>query len=205
MKRIIFAVVVCAFAVVFIQTAQAEENEKSNWYIGFGLGTGNGGWTVSGNSITMDEWAEGSTDKTTVTIDFGVGAILNPSTHIGFDGSAIRRQISASALGYDITANVQINNYLAMLTFSPTDSGFFLHGGAGVSVFVLDLKISGIGSDSESASGFAGLAGLGYAFWLGESFNLGLNFDYSYQSYRSNNLELDDSHFWNVYVSFYWF
>jgi hypothetical protein len=51
-----------------------------------------------------------------------------------------------------------------------------------------------LGSASDTANGFGLLGGLGYAFWLGKSFNLTLNIDHSRQFYSIGS-DHDNSQF----------
>lgn len=53
------------------------------------------------------------------------------------------------------------------------------------------------------------LAGVGYACWLGQSFNLTVNLDFSAQSYRDGSdpygLLPDSSRLWSLYLGFDWY
>lgn len=173
----------------------AQEHKKSSWYIGFGIGTGDGSGEVDGKEVTSDEWFAGLSTSPVLTMNFGVGGIINPKLHLGFDWSAIRQEGS----GHGIERMVQINNYLFALTYFPKGEGLFLKAGAGASSIIYDVS----GGSPSAYSGTAILGGLGYAFWLGKSFNLCLNAEYSHQTY-SNKYAPDNSQFWNLYVSFYW-
>lgn len=204
MKKLIVSAFALMLVIAVSGVSFAQEHEKSSWYIGFGLGAGDGGWEVDGEEVTFDDWFEGFDDTSPkVTINFGVGAILNPKLHLGFDMSAIRQEGVDYGYYYDVKANFQINNYLAALTYFPTGEGLFIKAGTGVSVIGYEIS-GGPVLESRSASGTALLAGLGYAFWLGKTFNLCLNAEYSYQDYYDEEAP-DSSHFWNAYLSFYWF
>jgi hypothetical protein len=203
MKKLIVSAFALMLVVAVSGACFAKEHEKSSWYIGFGLGTGDGGWEIEGKEVTFDDWFEGFDTTPSVTGNLGVGAILNPKLHLGFDLSVISQEGDGEVHGYDVEANFQINNYLAALTYFPTGEGLFIKAGAGVSVITYEIS-GGPVSESRSDSGTAILGGLGYAFWLGKTFNLCLNAEYSHQSYDDEEAP-DNSHFWNVYVSFYWF
>lgn len=203
MKKLIVPALALMLVVAVSGVSFAQEHKKSSWYIGFGLGTGDGGSEIEGEQVTFDDWFEGLDTGPRVTVNFGVGAILNPKLHLGFDISAIRQEGDGEVYGYDIEANTQITNYLAALTYFPTGEGLFIKAGAGVSVIGYEMS-GGLVEVSESYSGTAILGGLGYAFWLGKTFNLCLNAEYSHQTYTDEEAP-DNSHFWNVYLSFYWF
>jgi len=206
MKKYIPALLVVILLAGFHNAALADDDvhEKSSWYIGFGIGSGNGAWNINNTEVTFDDYFEGA-DSTTprVTINFGVGAILGQKFHLGFDGSAIREQGSLEVLGETLDVAVQINNYLGAVSYFPFTTGFFIKGGAGFSVMMIQA-VYGSDTETESYSGTSVLAGAGYAIWIGKTFNLCLNAEYSYQSYSGDEAP-DNSHFWNVYISFYWF
>ena len=186
-------------AAIIAFPASLSAQEKSSWYIGFGLGTGGSEWTVDGESVSNEDWVEGSDSDQTMTLNFGVGAIMSPKLNVGFDISAIRHQAEGDDYyGNSIESSVQINNYMAMATYFPMEKGFLLRGGLGLCAYQIDID-----GETDQYNGFSALAGIGYAFWLGTTFNLGLNFDYSYQQYDDDILE--DSHFYNVYVTCYWY
>jgi len=178
MRKIAIYLFSLTLILLFSTFSFAQEHQKSSWYIGFGLGTGDGGWEVEGEGITFNEWFEGLSTTPRVTLNFGIGGIINPKLHLGFDLSAIRQEGDGVIYGYDVEGNIQINNYLVALTYFPNSEGFFLKGGAGISSIIYEIS-SGLTSTSESYSGTALLGGLGYAFWLGKSFNLCLNAEYS--------------------------
>ena len=194
-KTCILTVIV---SLIFCGTAFGEGKTKSSWYIGFGLGTGQ--LQIEGD--TMDDVFSGYSDidiDPEITLNFGIGAIINPKLHIGFDGSAVRQ--SADGPGGDLT--VQVNNYLAAVTFYPMVKGLSLKAGFGLATMMYDLDTYTI-DESDTYTGTAFLVGLGYDFWLGKSFNLGIHADYSIQNYNDSDAP-DDTDFLNLYLSFYWF
>ena len=207
MKKILISVFSGALILLFSTFSLAQEHKKSSWYIGFGLGTGDGAWEVNGEEVTFNEWFEGVSTSPRVTFNIGIGGIVNPKLHVGFEGSGIRQEGDGEIYGYGVEGNVQINNYLAALTYFPNGEGFFLKAGAGLSSIRYEISTSiysSVVSVSESYSGTALLGGLGYAFWVGKHFNLCINADYSVQNYTDDEAP-DTSHFWNLYLSFYWF
>jgi hypothetical protein len=197
-------------ALVIISTSSSSglyalEKEKSSWYIGFGLGYCDGGLTFSGKESSFNDLTEGL-DSNKVAINFGVGAILMPTLHLGFDVTAMGL-VAVGEIGSQGTfedVSVFIYNYLAMITYFPMTTGPFLRAGAGVSMYNAQINF-GSAHYSKSDVGFGCLAGFGYAFWLGKTFNLALNFDYTFQKYPKKEYKPEDSHFWTIYVSCYWF
>lgn len=192
---------------VICLTGKTYAQEKSSWYLGFGIGTGDGSlenkYGYSDN--ISNAFGSGWNYSPRVAINFGVGSILNPKTHLGFELSAIRQDATYSSSGISGSASLQINNYMAIATYFPMISGFFVKGGAGLSYLQWEANASVPGYSehiSDTYSGMGIIGGIGYAFWIGETFNLCLHFDYSYQEYGEY---IDNSNFYAVYISFYWF
>ncbi len=171
--------------------------QRGSWYIGFGLGGGDGGLSDAGQSATFKEFLGKA--PTTVSLNFKVGATLSPKTLVGFDVTAVR----AEATEGSATAAIQVTNYDAMFTWFPMEKGLFLRGGGGLSAMTVQTD-TGYSSGSETYTGVNLLAGVGYALWLGNSFNLTANFDYSAQSYGGSNAP-DSSHIWQLYLGFDWY
>jgi len=186
------------------ETKKDEAKTKSDWYIGFGIGGGRG--NIEGDSFKSwfnlfgEELGAGSSSiESPVTINFGLGLILNPNLHIGWDVSAIL-QTAEYIYGHNEKMQIDffVTNMLAAVTYYPNVTGFSLKGGAGFSNF--DYAVDGY---SEQYYGYAFLAGIGYDLWLGETFNLGLRLEYSKQYYNDSKAP-KNTDFVNVYVSFYW-
>ncbi len=195
MKRLLVTVFALAVVLSFGLSAQAQNHQKSSWYIGFGIGSGSASY--EGDSI--DDIYPNADTSTPLTLNFGVGAILSDNLMLGLDISALRE--SASAGSDEVT--YQTNNYLASAMFFPMGEGFSIKGGLGLCAFQSSYDISG-STGSNTYNGYAFLVGAGYDFWLGETFNLGIRAEYSRQTY-SDDEGPDDTDFINVFVSFYWF
>lgn len=178
---------------------QRPPKQRDSWYIGFGFGGGDGSVSGQGSSLSFKEM---NLDRspTTLFYNFKVGATLSPRLLMGFDLSGV----SSTAEGSGVTTSVGISNVDAMITFFPMERGFFLRGGLGLSALVYTIE-DATGKDEWSPSGFNVAGGLGYAFWLGQSFNLTLNLDASRQWYGSSSLDPEDSTFWSAWVGFDWY
>lgn len=200
-KTLLFLVMVIGLALPATTSAQTR-HQRDNWYIGFGLGgSPSAQWKVNGQTVGFDDWLEGLDKDPRVSFNFEVGGTLSPETLLGFDLTAVA-QGGATSGG---EAHVQINNYFLMLTHFPYREGFFFRMGGGYSNLWLTIDTN-FGDFDERLDGVGALAGLGYAFWLGKSFNLTLNLDYSQQWYSNDNpSEPDTSQFTILYVGFDWY
>lgn len=179
-------------------SALAETHQRSDWYIGFGLGGGlDARYTLNGNDITFDDWMKGAEEINPKTaLNFKVGATLGPKTLLGFDGTAVGQ--TGKFGGKDV--QIQINNYFLMLTHFPMEEGFFIKAGGGFSNIMSKTPIG-----TDVVNGYGVLGGVGYAFWLGKSFNLTLNLEHSRQFYSAGSNKPDKSQFTIAYVGFDWY
>jgi hypothetical protein len=106
-----------------------------------------------------------------------------------------------------------VMNIDAMLTFFPVEKGFFLRGGAGLSSMTYAIEGGYFGDEDLSASGFNLTGGLGYAFWIGQHFNMTANLDFSRQWFGSNEgtlrdhtgFEISDAQYWSLWLGFDWY
>ena len=200
-RTIVLILTIVFFA--FQGNGLAETHQRDSWYIGFGLGGASGAsYEINGQEKTFEDWLDfwGFDDKSPkIAFNFKVGKTLSQKTLIGFDLSGAGQ--SGSLPGGD--GHIQISNFFLMFTHFPQEEGFFIRAGGGLSNLTAELDW-GFGSVSDTASGFGLLGGLGYAFWLGKSFNLTLNIDHSRQFY-SGGSDPDNSQFTIFYVGFDWY
>ncbi len=196
------ALLIFVFAISGLSFAQGgEEQVKSSWYIGFGIGTGDGMYKFGDDYVDFGDVVENADTKTPlITANVGVGAIINPNVHLGGEISLITRR------GENIDGDslqVTMGNILAVVYFFPMEKGFYVKGGFGFSSFQVEYEESGGIISKYTENGFAIAAGIGYFFWVGKRLNIGMSFDYSYQSYSHENLK--NSNFWAVQGNVYWF
>ncbi len=170
-------------------------HRRDVWYIGFGLGWGDGSVRDATGTFTFGEILRGYA-PTNLSLNFKIGLTLNPRMLLGFDLTTVRS--FGSYGGFD--AAIQVTNYDVMFTFFPTGEGFFLRGGAGLADLLVDTSLG-----SSTYGGVGVLGGLGYAFWLGRSFNLTLNVDVSGQWYGRSTVSPESSRLVNVYLGFDWY
>lgn len=169
---------------------------RDPWYIGFGIGTGSG--DVSGQGSTFS-FKEMNLDRSTtnIALNFKIGATLSPRLLLGFDVTAAAAMASEGG----VSTSIQVTNYDAMVTFFPMETGFFVRGGVGLTNMVWDLDVLG----SNSYKGGNVLVGVGYAWWIGQKFNLTANLDFSAQSYGSSTDAPESSKFWALWLGFDWY
>jgi hypothetical protein len=203
-----FLITILAFCLIvpMLTSPASAADSKNSWYIGFGLGSGTGGWTYNDNEkVTFSDLTKGSTSSTCLGLQFGVGGNINDYLSLGLDISAIRQQADTNFYGTTVTQTVQFNNYLGVITFFPIKDYLLLRAGLGLAAAQYEL---GIGSSkySQTFSGSAGLIGVGIAIPVSGSFHLGFNVDYSVQKYSSSGtVYTKDSHFVLAYLTLYWY
>ncbi len=190
-RNLLLLVLVVGLGLPAAAAAQTR-HQRDNWYIGFGLGgSPSAQWKVNGQTVSFDDWLDGLDKDPRVSLNFKIGGTISPETLLGFDLTAVG-QGGVTSGG---EAHAQINNYFLMLTHFPSQEGLFIRMGGGYSNLSLTIDTN-FGDFDERLNGVGALAGIGYAFWLGKSFNLTLNLDYSQQWYSNDTpSEPDTSQF----------
>lgn len=195
------------------------QSRRSPWYIGFGLGGASGNVSVPGGTLSLEEYTQepwvsvlgiAPPSGTNVSLNFKVGMTLSDKLLVGFDITGVGSLVSQG----DLSTQTTIANYDAVATYFPMGEGLFVRGGVGLSRLTVSYKDS-FGDGSDSVGGYNALVGAGYAFWLGQSFNLTLNVDYSAQRYGSAApgetmadgvfLKPESSNFLAFWVGFDWY
>ncbi|BDG10331.1 outer membrane beta-barrel protein [Anaeromyxobacter paludicola] len=177
------------------------EPTRDTWYIGFGVGAGDGSVSGQGQRLNLSDLGGGGR----LGLNFKVGATLTPKLLLGFDLltlSSFGTQYDSGGFPYDATATIADADL--MLTYFPWEKGFFVRGGVGPSFLTFDSRGPGY-HDSVSYGGFNGDVGAGYAFWLGRRFNLTLNADFAAQTYGSSSTRPESSRFFLMWVGFDWY
>ena len=189
----------CAMAGFATASAAAEADPSypgGHWYVGSGIGPGFGAkYKLNGQTITFDDRLQGATDKSSLLgINLvNAGVALSPNLLLGGSVSAVAQ--FGTIAGNDV--QLQINNYLATLTWFPAEKGFFLRGGAGLSNIFIDTGVS-----KDRVNGFGILVGAGYALPVARRHNITFTVDYSRQSYGGSSTKPDSSEFGAVYLGY---
>ena len=138
-------------------------------YLSAGFGSGEGAYVLRG---TLRSFGSVIGSALPFAIQIGAGALLSRKVRLGADLRFVRSQSTTRAEA------LQMTDYTVMLTWFPTEFGFFVHGGVGLTTLGI-VNILYNRSVSETALGLAGVAGLGYSFALGDALRLTLNGDFS--------------------------
>jgi hypothetical protein len=191
------------------EPAQRPQGQRNAWYIGFGLGTANG--TVEdgiGRSSFHDYFGSGAADVATYAGAFEVGMTLSPKLLGGVEWTLTETVAKVGGVG----ANLTIQGANGVLTFFPAERGFFVRGGLGLLTYSYkDAPVTdGVNVYFMTGEHFGAnaMAGVGYAFWLGRSFNLTLNLEFSGQGYPADSSEAlapKSSAFWAAYMGCGWY
>ncbi len=190
----------CAIA-GFASTSAAAEGDQSeslwsHWYVGTGIGPGFGAkYKLNGQTITFDDRLQTATDKSPlIAVNVVNGGIaLSRNLLLGFSGSAVAQ--TGKLAGND--AHLQISNYFAAVTWFPFEEGFFVRGGGGLSIILIDTGVT-----RDSTSGFGILLGGGFAQRVAGNHYITFTADYSRQSYSGSSTKPDNSQFGAVYLGY---
>ena len=170
---------------------------RNPWYIGFGFGSGPGWVGGQGHGSSLTDLAPGN--GVLLAFNFKVGATLSQKLLVGFDMTSLGAVANQMVAGVTYESSAFISNFDAMVTYFPWERGLFVRGGLGLAWLSLDsARYDWWTYQTLTSADYTGLStvvGVGYAFWLGHSFNLTLDADFSYQYYgaRTNGPESSDA------------
>jgi hypothetical protein len=190
--------------------APEPESQRSKWYIGFSVGPGFGQVGVGdGDQVTHKKFLGLSKDRSVASpsMEFEVGGTINHQlllgVHWGFGATGADKTESKPA------RTVSQSQLLAMLTFFPMldGQGLFLRTGLGFS------SLEDITSQTEedeiklTYSGFGSCVGVGYAFWLGETFNLTVHSNVHFGLFDGDKSADEPTSGWygNLMLGFMWY
>jgi hypothetical protein len=178
-------------------SAAAGTREREGWYLGFGLGGGGGAIRIAGERHAFDDLLGRS--GTTLAMNVRVGKTVTSRLLVGFDGGAL----AARASGPDEA--FQLNSYDVGAMFFPWERGAFARVAAGRSILVVESD-GPVLAGKGSYAGWNAIGGVGYAFWLGKTFNLTLNLDYQAHSFSdAGPIDVTGAGGWSAWVGFDWY
>jgi hypothetical protein len=166
---------------------------RSAWFFGFGLGTGDAA-VASGRSFETIRDVVGAGAKVGAA-RAEIGLTLTDRLLFGVELGA---QGTQGDVGGE-TARFVLADADAVLSFFPDADGLFVRFGGGVSW--LHRERAGATTNDR---GYNGLVGLGYAFWIGERFNLSLRIDHA-RAFFGKGSAADASEQWAASLGFDWF
>jgi len=181
--------------------------QRDTWYVGFGIGSGVGSGDYAGQRLDFRDVYGLST--TPFSLQLEIGATVRPDLLLGVDLRVLRTQSSGSyldAFGSLVSdPAVQVAQGLAMLTWFPARHGLYLRGGVGLASYSEDAVVNGAHAGGGSATGFSVLAGVGYALWMGRSFNMSVGLDLSAQAYGDQVNLPSTTRYGELMVGFHWY
>jgi hypothetical protein len=172
--------------------------EKPHAFIGVAVGSGTARYTVNGTTRTFSDTFEGATDEAPFiavkVLSFGVE--VKPNLFAGADLTGVAQ---SGTVGTNKT-DLQINNYLATLTWFPWERGLFLKVAGGVSSLFV-----GSGTQSDRVWGAGGLVSAGIALRLSGPHHLTFTAEEGWQRYWSSGEARPDSSQYNAfYLGYMW-
>lgn len=184
-----------------------DDDGKGAWYIGFGIGSGLGYInTDQSKNQLIPEAADKNHDvdnSYNLTWQFGLGAIINSYFNSGIEISYFNCNIDYKDTDELYSSTVYIYNYFLVGSYYPFINGLSFKLGGGGSTYSESSSGKKASNADISVHGYGFIAGIGYDFKLGNTFNLGLHLDCSKQFYHKKGL--DDTTVISLYASFYWF
>jgi len=184
---------------------------RNRYYIGMDLRNVRGNTPLSGRILSFEQLSA----VTGYSAGFEAGITANPYTLIGFRFSPI--EFNTDTL---LTETMETyGDVLFLTTFFPHKSGHFVRAGFGHTSYyfqrsdVIESPVSpeepdkdqrifaDTPTENKNINGLTTMLGLGYAFWLGEHYNLTMSADlnsYFFERQRA-------SHTLSVNIGMYWF
>jgi len=149
-----------------IEAGATHPHDRNGFFIGFGLGGGNGEMIVGDDSSDREEGG---------TANFRLGWAVSPRVTLGLEAATFAR--TEEVLGEEVTFIFSAATF--GVTVYPTDSGFYLHGGGGFGGTDIEVDVAGVKVSYEE-SGFSLLGAIGYEWRLTPKFALGPKMEYVY-------------------------
>jgi hypothetical protein len=188
----------------------ASRERRDSWYVALAAGGGDAHLTFgdppSGYEDTLSMREVFGKSPTRLSFDLQLGATVSPHVLLGADLSLFMAAARRETPMGDAHRSLNIGTLTAMATVFPWRTGPFLRGGLGVASYWTRATFPNAPTVSADSSGLALTAGVGYAAWLGRSFNLIVSLDASGQSYNDPSPDVPDtSSFWALRLGAGWY
>ena len=195
---------------------------RNKTYIGFGIGGGPAqirmGQEWGALSTFMCEHAQTRYGRScdpdsaiTLASYFEFGKTISPTTLLGLHLSSVTAFIDLDRIdGWTHEHTLATTQALALLTWFPSGDGFLIRGGMGPAFANEIVTQNNDGQTQETRDGtfgFGAMAGLGYAFWLGQRFNLLLTNDFHIDKYLGDESNCEPAFGWSntTQLGFMWY
>lgn len=174
--------------------------QRAPWYVEFGLGSGNGSYKLDTGRVNYRDHGAGAPFQ--LALQLGAGATIMPNLLLGGELSGLVSSSSEQGIDYTLT----VGQLLAVVTWFPLERGLFLRGGAGLAQISSEQDDGyGYGTTRSTAGGLGLMGGVGYAWWLGQRFNLSLHGDVNLHTYSGNRDAPSSSATFTGYLGFGWY
>jgi hypothetical protein len=177
---------------------QGGKKQRDSWYIGFAV--------FPKSDMKVDGKSPIESADSTVGIDFEVGWTISDQLLAGFDIASFSE--STGSAGARLSA--AITRLGGSASFFPVRHPVYIKGGLYFSTVSIEAEFLGQELRASRSGHGAGL-GTGYAFWLGDSFNLLIEVDYSYHKFVADgsddfaSLEFEKGQVLALGLGFYWY
>lgn len=115
------------------------------------------GWGSA--DLSCDDCGSGGWRENSGVASFGGGFTVNRNVLVGAEFNLWTKSYVDPEFG---SADVNFYNLLGTVTVYPSAGGFFVKGGAGLAVFDMDIKASGVSMTLDMGKGLGVLVGGGY-------------------------------------------
>jgi hypothetical protein len=199
LPALLAAALLAAPAAASAHPGASTSGQRDRWYIGFGLGSGAGSYSIDGDRVCF-RYAHGGASPLNLAFQLEIGATVTPTLLLGGEISGLVSYADVDGVDSTLSAS----QLLLVATWFPMERGLFLRGGAGLAGIEQETD-DGFFRTHARANGAGLLAGVGYAWWLGHRFNLTAHVDLNAHAYGGGGDRPDDAAIVTGYLGFRWY